>query len=122
MTTLDAARTYCLGLPGVSEYQPFGPDNLVFRVGAGDKHKMFALLSLDDVPPRINLKCDPERAVDLRETYSCVLPGYHMNKTHWNTVVLSGEARADEVQTWIEHSHSLVFSSLPKKVQALLSQ
>ena len=122
MTTLDAARTHCLSLLGASEYQPFGPDNLVFRVGVGEKHKMFALLSLGDVPPRVNLKCDPERAADLRERYDCVLPGYHMNKTHWNTVVLSGEAPSNEVRTWIEHSHALVLSSLPKKVQAQLAE
>jgi predicted DNA-binding protein (MmcQ/YjbR family) len=118
MTTLDAARAHLLSLPGASEYQPFGPDNLVFRVGAGEKHKMFALLALEAHPPRVNLKCDPERAVSLRERYGCVLPGYHMSKTHWNTVVLSGEASPGEVRAWMEHSHALVLASLPRSVRA----
>lgn len=118
MTTLDAARSYLLSLPGASEYQPFGPDVLVLRVGAGEKRKMFALLALAELPPRVNLKCDPERAMDLRERYDCVLPGYHMNKTHWNTVVLTGEAPPDEIRDWMDHSHALVLASLPRRVQA----
>ncbi len=120
--TLDAARTHCLTLSGASEYQPFGPDNLVFRVGSGERHKMFALLSLGAVPPRINLKCDPERAVELRERYASVVPGWHMNKTHWNTVVLGGQAPSDEIREWMEHSHALVLASLPKKVQAEIAE
>ena len=75
-------REYCLSKPGASEETPFGPDVLVFKVGG----KMFALAALDEVPPRVNLKCDPDLALDLRDRYEQVTPGYHMNKKHWNTV------------------------------------
>src|SRR5437016_10479101 len=79
-------REYCLREPGASEDTPFGPDVLVFKVGG----KMFALAALDEVPPRVNLKCAPDRALELRDRYEEIRPGYHMNKKHWNTVELSG--------------------------------
>ena len=75
-------RAYCLGKKAATEGSPFGPDNIVFKV----KGKMFALLALDEVPPRVNLKCDPDLALELRDRYEQVTPGYHMNKKHWNTV------------------------------------
>ncbi|HWR99955.1 MAG TPA: MmcQ/YjbR family DNA-binding protein, partial [Prolixibacteraceae bacterium] len=85
---------------------------LVLKVGG----KMFALLSLDKTPS-VNLKCDPERAVDLREHYDAILPGYHMNKQHWNTVLLEGNLPDRLVAELIDHSYELVFASLPKKIQ-----
>ncbi len=107
---LEQFREYCLTKPNATEGTPFGPDNLVFKVSG----KMFALASLDEVPPRVNLKCDPERALDLRDLYEEVQPGYHMNKKHWNTVVLSGGVPDNEVRAMIDHSYELVAAGLPK--------
>ncbi len=107
---LEDFRDYCLTKPGASEGTPFGPDTLVFKVGG----KMFALASLDEVPPQVNLKCDPERALDLRDRYEEVRPGYHMNKKHWNTVELSGGVPAAELRRMIDDSYDLVVATLPK--------
>ncbi len=107
---LDEFRSACLALPETREDQPFGPDVLVFKVC----DKMFALLSLDDIPPRVNLKCDPEEAVALREEYDAILPGYHMNKRHWNTVVLNAEVPTALVHAMIEDSYRLVVAGLRK--------
>ncbi len=111
---LDAFRDHALALPGVTEDQPFGPDFLVFRVGP----KIFALLALDD--DRVNLKCDPEEAVELRERYADVVPGYHMNKTHWNTVGLQGDVPAAEIRAMAEASYGLVRATLTKADRAAL--
>jgi predicted DNA-binding protein (MmcQ/YjbR family) len=83
---LGPFRDYCLSKPGAIEGAPFGPDVLVFKVGG----KMFALAVLDQVPTTVNLKCDPDWALDLRDRYEQVRPGYHMNKKHWNTVEIEG--------------------------------
>src|SRR6476659_1727638 len=104
-------REYCLRKPGASEETPFGPDVLVFKVGG----KIFALASLDEVPPRVNLKCDPERALDLRDRYEEVQPGYHMNKKHWNTIELGGRIPDPELRSLIDHSYQLVVSTRPKR-------
>ena len=103
-------REYCLAKPRVTEAMPFGEDTLVFKVAG----KIFALLSLDAVPPRANLKCDPDRALELRDRYEQVLPGYHMNKKHWNTVTLDGEIPARTIAEMIDYSYDLV-QSKPKK-------
>ncbi|GAB4053689.1 MmcQ/YjbR family DNA-binding protein [Spirosoma litoris] len=113
----ETIRDYCISKPGVTESFPFGGDALVFKVGG----KMFALLSTESRPTTINLKCDPERAVQLREEYAAVTPGYHMNKTHWNTVTVNGSIRTSELQEWIDHSYELVRKSLPKAIQATLN-
>lgn len=107
---LEDAREYCLTKPGASEEMPFGHNTLVFKVGG----KIFAIASLDEFPPRVNLKCDPERALDLRDRYEEVRPGYHMNKKHWNTIELSGRIPPNELKEWIDHSYDLVARSLPK--------
>jgi predicted DNA-binding protein (MmcQ/YjbR family) len=104
-------REYCLTKPGAREGTPFGPDVLVFKVGG----KMFALAALDEVPTTVNLKCDPDLALDLRDRYDQVKPGYHMNKKHWNTVVLSGRISTAELRRMIDHSYELIVASLPKK-------
>src|ERR1700747_3086171 len=104
-------REYCLSKPRATEGTPFGPDVLVFKV----KGKMFALLALDEVPPRVNLKCDPDLALELRDRYEQVEPGYHMNKKHWNTVVHDGVIPDAEIRKMIDHSYELVVRSLPKK-------
>jgi predicted DNA-binding protein (MmcQ/YjbR family) len=109
----EAFREYCLSKPNATESTPFGEDNLVFKVGG----KMFALLSLDEVPPRVNLKCDPDLALELRDRYEEVRPGYHMNKRHWNTVVISGVPEK-ELREMIDHSYTLVVSGLPRATRA----
>ena len=103
--TLDAIRAHCLCMPDeVSEDMPFGDGVLVFR----RRTKIFLLAMLDAVPPTVNLKCDPARAVELRERYDGVRPGYHMNKKHWNTVVLDGSVPDREVLAMVDHSYDLV--------------
>ena len=113
----ETLRDYCITKVGVTESFPFGGDTLVFKVGG----KMFALLATDSQPVTINLKCDPERALELREEYDAVKPGYHMNKTHWNTITLDGSIRNSEVQEWIDHSYDLIRKSLPKAVQVTIN-
>ena len=103
-------REYCLSKPRATEGTPFGPDVLVFKVGG----KMFALAALDDVPATVNLKCDPDLALDLRDRYNEVRPGYHMNKKHWNTVEIQGAIPHVELRKMIDHSYDLVAKSLPK--------
>ena len=103
-------REYCLSKPRATEGTPFGPDVLVFKVGG----KMFALAALDDVPTTVNLKCDPDLALDLRDRYDEVRPGYHMNKKHWNTVEIQGAIPYVELRKMIDHSYDLVAKSLPK--------
>jgi predicted DNA-binding protein (MmcQ/YjbR family) len=107
---LEDFREYCLRKADVTEGTPFGADVVVFKVGG----KIFALASLDDIPPRVNLKCDPERALDLRDRYEEVQPGYHMNKKHWNTVELTGAIPDAELRGLIDHSYDLVAAS-PRK-------
>lgn len=116
---IESLRHYCLSKKGVEESLPFDPETLVFKVG----NKMFLLASLDAVPLQFNAKCEPDNAVLLREQYSCVLPGYHMNKQHWNTIVVDGSVSDKLLQQWIDDSYNLIIESLPKKVkQELLSQ
>lgn len=113
---LETLRSYCLAKPGTSEDMPFGESVLVIRVLG----KMFALIMLDSVPTQLNLKCDPERAVELRERFESVLPGYHQNKKHWNTVLTGGDVPASELRSMIDHSYELVVAGLTKKERAAL--
>jgi predicted DNA-binding protein (MmcQ/YjbR family) len=103
-------REYCLVKPGATEGTPFGPDVLVFKVGG----RIFALAALDEVPTTVNLKCEPDLALDLRDRYEQVRPGYHMNKKHWNTVEIDGCIPAVELRRMVDHSYELVIKSLPK--------
>ena len=107
---LEKFREYCLIKPHVTEGTPFGEDVLVFKVGG----KMFALASLDEVPATANLKCDPDLALELRDRYEQVRPGYHMNKKHWNTVDIEGGIPDAELRKMIDHSYDLVVNTLPK--------
>ena len=107
---IETLRIYCLSKKGSTEEFPFGEDTLVFKVA----NKMFALTGLD-AELSINLKCDPEKAVELREQYPAVQPGYHMNKQHWNTVFIDGTVPSSLVCELIDHSYNLVFSKLPAK-------
>jgi len=107
---LGEFREYCLTKPRAREETPFGPDVLVFKVGG----KMFALAALDEVPTTVNLKCEPDLALDLRDRYEQVSPGYHMNKKHWNTVEIASGIPDVELRKMIDHSYELVTRSLPK--------
>jgi len=109
-------REYCLNKPRATEGTPFGETVLVFKVGG----KMFALVALDEIPPRANLKCDPDLALELRDRYEQVRPGYHMNKKHWNTVEIEGGIPVAEFRKMIDHSYELVVKSLPKAQRAKL--
>jgi len=100
---IEILRNYCILKKNVTESFPFGDDTLVFKVNG----KIFALANLDG-DLTVNLKCDPSLAVELRERYTSVIPGYHMNKKHWNTVLLNGSIPDKEVYAWIDHSYNQV--------------
>ena len=107
---------YCIALPHVEETTPFGPEVLVYKVAG----KMFALTVPDNFPARVNLKCDPDRAVELRDEYQGIIPGYHMNKRHWNTLMLDGSVPSKLVRELIDHSFQLVVASLPARTRKAL--
>lgn len=108
---IESLRDYCLSKPGVEETLPFGPDTLVFKVN----NKAFLLVGLDNIELRFNVKCDPDLALELREQYPCVVPGYHMNKKHWNTVIVDGSVSTIQLKEWIDHSYDLVSGKKKKK-------
>lgn len=112
---IESLREYCILKPGVTETFPFDQETLVFKV----MDKMFLLISLSN-PDSFNVKCDPERAVLLREEYEEVQPGYHMNKVHWNTVFINGRLTNSQLKEMIDESYMLVVKSLPKSKQSLL--
>ncbi len=114
---IEELRNYCISKKGVSEGFPFNETTLVFKVMG----KMFALTNLEG-DLRINLKCDPEKAIELRERYSCVLPGYHMNKQQWNTILVDGSVPNQLILDWIDNSYRLIVEKLPKKQQAELKK
>ena len=101
---IEELREFVLSLNEVEESFPFGEDTLVFKT----RNKIFLLVSLSSVPLQFNVKCDPEKAVELREQYSSVLPGYHMNKKHWNTVIIDGSISRNILQAFIKDSYELV--------------
>lgn len=107
---IEEFHQFCSSLEDVSESFPFDQKTLVFKVYS----KMFALCDVDNFKS-VNLKCDPERAIDLRENYASVLPGYHMSKVHWNTVEMNGDVENDLLKELILHSYDLVLKSVPKK-------
>jgi predicted DNA-binding protein (MmcQ/YjbR family) len=100
---IESIREYCLSKKNVTECMPFGDDTLVYKVSG----KIFILANLDG-DLTINLKCDPAFALELRERYTSVIPGYHMNKKHWNTVMIDGSIPDREIFEWIDHSYNLV--------------
>ncbi len=101
---IEELRTYAIEKPDVEEGFPFGESTLVFKVGG----KLFLLVSLDAQPLQFNVKCNPERAIELRDEYSSVLPGYHMNKKHWNTVIVDNSLTNRQLKEFIDHSYELV--------------
>ena len=105
---IEDIRLFALSLPDVEEGFPFGEETLVFKI----QGKLFLLMGLTSDPLQFNVKCDPEKAIELREQYDCVIPGYHMNKKHWNSVIVNGTMTGKELKEQIAHSYSLV---APKK-------
>lgn len=115
---IEAFRKYCLNLPGTEETLPFGPDTLVYKVGG----KIFALTGLDEDECSVNLKCDPEKAIELREEHPDeIIPGYHMNKKHWNTVYFERGLPDHFLKNLINHSYQLVVASLSSSIKATLT-
>jgi predicted DNA-binding protein (MmcQ/YjbR family) len=112
----ETIREFCLGMKGVTESFPFGNDTLVFKVMG----KIFILLSLEN--RSMNFKSDPEKAIALREEFSAVTPGYHMNKKYWNTLQLSGTVPEMLIRSWITESYNLVVQGLPGKAQRELAE
>jgi predicted DNA-binding protein (MmcQ/YjbR family) len=109
---LESFQQFCLSLKGVTEEMPFGDSTLVYKVAG----KIFALTGIDNFSS-INLKCDPELAIELRERYQAVQPGYHMNKQHWNTVLIDHSIPDKLLFEWTKNSYDLVVASLPKKLR-----
>ena len=107
---IEEVIQHCLSYPETEETVPFGPDALVYKVCG----KMFALTAPDQFPSRVNLKCDPDEAMELRDQYEAVIPGYHMNKKHWNTVTLDGSIPSALISKMIDNSYRLVVQSLKK--------
>ncbi len=116
LTDLDAVERVCLARPGATADHPFGPDTRVFRVGG----RMFALVATRARPLELSLKCEPDLAVALRARYAAVGPGYHLNKRHWNTVVLDGSVPDEHVRELIELSYELVVAKLDRATRRAL--
>ena len=110
---IESIRNYCISKKAVTECMPFDDKTLVFKVA----DKIFALAALAAYPLRLNLKCDPEKAIDLRERFESVSPGYHSNKKHWNTIEVNGEIPKEALHELIDHSYNLVIAKLKKKVR-----
>jgi len=114
---IEEFRNYCLSKNGVDESFPFDETTLVFKVIG----KIFALTDTES-EFRINLKCNPEKAIDLREKYPSVIPGYHMNKQHWNTIIIDGSVKDQIIQKWIDDSYNLIVNKLSKKLRIELDE
>jgi hypothetical protein len=108
---IESLRDYCLNKEDVEETLPFGPDVLVYKVGG----KVFLLCVIDKEPFQFNVKCDPDLAIELREKFEGVLPGFHMNKKHWNTILPDASMSDRLLQQWIDHSYELIRTPLRKK-------
>ena len=110
---IEQFRNYCLSKKYVTESFPFDEVTLVFKVA----NKMFALAGLEHHPSTVNLKCDPEKAIELRAQYSDVIEGFHMSKKHWNTIIIEGNLSNKLIEELIDHSYNLVVNGLTKKLQ-----
>ncbi len=107
---IEQLRSYCLSKPEAEECFPFGPETLVYKI----KGKIFLLTSLYTQPVKFNVKCDPEKSIELRERYPCVIPGYHMNKKWWNTVIIDGSLSNEQLMAFIDESYQLVMKGKKK--------
>ena len=110
---IEELRDYCLSIKDATEDTPFGDDSLVLKV----LDKMFALIPMDDPELKISVKCDPAKAIELRERYQCVEGAYHFNKKYWNSIILNDDMNDETVKYWIRHSVEEVVKKLPKKTQ-----
>jgi predicted DNA-binding protein (MmcQ/YjbR family) len=115
---IEELRSYCLTKKGVEETLPFGPETLVYKVMG----KAFLLTGLESNPIQFNVKCDPEKAIALREQFNCIIPGFHMNKKHWNTVIADGTLSYKQLKEQIDHSYELVIASLTKAARNALEK
>ncbi len=111
---IEELREYCLSLKGAAEYMPFDDEYLIFRVF----EKWFAVIPLNDSELKISVKCDPAKAIDLREHYNCVEAAWHFNKKFWNSISLNCDMDDEDVKYWIRHSIEEVIKKLPKKMQS----
>jgi predicted DNA-binding protein (MmcQ/YjbR family) len=114
----DRVIAECGGKPGSAEEYPFGDETAVFKVGG----RIFAIISLGAAPGSVSLKCDPDLAIELRERYAAITAGYHLNKTHWNTVELDGSVPDDELSEQIDHSYELIVARLTRAQRAELQR
>ena len=112
---IEQLRDYCLSKKGVEESFPFDSQTLVFKV----QGKVFLLTDIDEFPVSFNVKCDPEKAIALREEFPCVSPGFHMNKKHWNTVIIDDSLSRKQLLELIDNSYELVFLGLPKIIRKM---
>ena len=110
---LEEVREYCLSLPGVTEDSPYGPDMIVFRI----EGKIFLHMPLEYADQRVSIKLPPEEGQRLRESYDAISAGYHLNKLHWNDVLIEHAFSADQIKNWILESYNLVVSKLPKNLR-----
>jgi predicted DNA-binding protein (MmcQ/YjbR family) len=108
---IETLREYCLSKPGVEEALPFGPNTLVYKVN----DKIFLITGLNEEALSFNVKCDPDLAIELRDRFDCVQPGYHMNKKHWNTIIVDGSVSTKQLKEWIDHSYELITKTRRKK-------
>ncbi len=114
---IEELREFCLSLKGVTEELPFDDNTLVFKV----LNKIFVVADINNFES-INVKCDPEKAIELREKYSSVKAGFHMNKKHWNTIEVNSELTDSEIKQWILHSYNLIVNKLSKKDKTILNE
>ena len=110
---IEQVREYCLTLPGVTEDSPYGPDMIVYRI----EGKIFLHLPLEYADPRISIKLPPEKGQELRERYDAVRAAYHLNKIHWNDILIEDTFSSDQIKNWILESYNLVLNKLPKRLR-----
>ena len=110
---IEEVRQFCLSLPGVTEDSPYGPDMIVFRV----EGKIFLHLPLEYAEPRMSVKLPPEKGVELRERYAAIRAAFHLNKTHWNDILIENTFPRQQLEAWILESYQIVFNKLPKKLR-----
>src|SRR3954462_10697785 len=108
---IETLREYCLSKPGVEEALPFGPNTLVYKVN----DKIFLITGLNEEALSFNVKCGPDLAIELRDRFDCVQPGYHMNKKHWNTIIVDGSVSTKQLKEWIDYSYELITKTRRKK-------
>ena len=110
---IEEVREFCLSLPGVTEDSPYGPDMVVFRI----EGKIFLHLPLEYAEPRMSVKLPPEKGVELRERYAAIRAAFHLNKTHWNDILIENTFPRQQLEAWVLESYQIVFNKLPKKLR-----